>query len=253
MKIKTTYITFLILSLLFTKTTWANVAYESIAEKAYSEKKYQEAIDAYETILKSHLKSYQLYYNLGNAYYKNNQLGKAIYNYELANKLEPNNDDIKNNLRIANSKKIDDIESSENFFLSAVKSGLTNTLTTTAWAWLSIISLTLTSVLLFMFFVSKQSILKRVGFFGGALSLLLFITSFAFGYIALNNKHQTKFAIVTFRESKIYTEPIAVAASKFSLHEGTKVKVIESKPDWTNIKLENGNEGWIKTDHVGLF
>ena len=63
---------------------------ESIAEKAYSEKKYQKAIDAYETILKSHLKSYQLYYNLGNAYYKNNQLGKAIYNYELANKLEPN-------------------------------------------------------------------------------------------------------------------------------------------------------------------
>ncbi len=253
MKIKLIHISFLLLVILFTKNTFATIAYQSIAEKAYADKKYQDAINAYETILKSNLKSYQLYYNLGNAYYKNNQLGKAIYNYELANKLAPNNDDIKTNLRIANSKKIDDIESTENFFLSAVKSGLTNTFTTTAWAWISIISLLAALLLAFVFFISRQPVFKRIGFFTGSLSLLIFITSFTFGYIALNNKHQTKFAIVTFRESKIYAEPIAIASSKFSLHEGTKVKVLETKPDWTNIKLENGNEGWIKTDQIGLF
>jgi uncharacterized protein HemY len=78
----------------------------------------------YESILKEGSTSYKLHYNLGNAYYKNNELGKAIYNYELANKLQPNNNDVKMNLKIANEKTIDKIESKENFFIIAIKSGL---------------------------------------------------------------------------------------------------------------------------------
>lgn len=223
------------------------------AEKAYANKNYKETISIYEDILKSGLSSYKLYYNLGNAYYKNNELGKAIYNYELAHKLQPNNEDVKTNLRIANEKTIDDIESKENFFLSAIKSGLVNTLSTNGWAWLSIISLIASFTLFLVFYTSSNLLLKRVGFFISLITIVIFVGSMILGYTSLNNKYEITFAIITSKETKIFEEPVVTESSKFSLHEGTKVKVIESNSEWTNIKLENGNEGWLKTKDVGLF
>lgn len=223
------------------------------AEKLYTEKKYKEAIAVYESILQDGYSSYKLHYNLGNAYYKNKQLGKAIYHYELANKLNPNNEDILTNLRIANAKTIDKIESKENFFMSAIKSGLVNALSTNGWAWLSIGSLLISLALLFLFFFSSSLTFKRLGFFTGLLAFGVFIAAMILGFSALHDKQHTQFAIITATESKTHEEPSDASGSKFSLHEGTRVRVLESNEDWTNIKLENGNEAWIKTADVGLF
>ena len=247
------YILFFIVTLFTSVSSFASRDLEVKAEKAYGEKNYKEVISSYEAILKGGLTSYKLYYNLGNAYYKNNELGKAIYNYELANKLQPNNQDIKTNLRIANEKTIDKIESKENFFIGAIKSGLVNSLSTTGWAWCSIFSLVGTLALAFLFFTSSQIALKRIGFFLSGLSFIVFIVSMLMGFTSLEDKQVTNFAIILNRESKIHEEPNNTSTSKFSLHEGTRVSVLESNPEWTNIKLENGNEGWIKTTDVGLF
>lgn len=247
------YILPFIVMLFASVVSFANTALQLKAEKAYADKNYKDAITCYEDLLTQGFSSYKLYYNLGNAYYKNNQLGKAIYNYELANKLQPNNEDVKTNLRIANEKTVDDIQSKENFFLGALKSGLVNFFTTTNWAWLSIASLIVCLVLAFLFFVTNNMILKRLGFFISLISLIVFISSMALGYTSLHNKQQTKFAVIIVRESKIHEEPNTTSSSKFSLHEGTKIKVLETNTEWTNIKLENGNEGWIKTTEVGLF
>ena len=73
------------------------------------------------------------------------------------------------------------------------------------------------------------------------------------GYAAIEDKQVTNFAIILNRESKIHEEPASSSNAKFKLHEGTKVSVLESNTNWTNIKLENGNEGWVKTTDVGLF
>ena len=73
------------------------------------------------------------------------------------------------------------------------------------------------------------------------------------GFSALHSKQQISFAIITTRETKIHEEPSTTSNSKFSLHDGTKVSVIETNENWTNIKLENGNEGWVKTADIGLF
>jgi tetratricopeptide (TPR) repeat protein len=241
-------------AILFASTmSLANNQLEVKAEKAYSEKKYKEAIESYESILKEGLTSYKLYYNLGNAYYKNNELGKAIYNYELANKLQPNNQDVKTNLKIASEKTVDKIESRENFFIGAIKSGLVNSLSTNGWAWTSIFSLTGALALAFIFFTSNKIALKRIGFFTSGLSLIVFVGSISLGYTSLNDKQINNFAIILNREVKIYEEPITSSKSKFYLHEGTRVSVIETNPDWTNIKLENGNEGWVKTSSIGMF
>ncbi len=234
-------------------TVFSNSEFQIKAEKAYSEKNYKVAIQNYEAILKEGLSSYKLYYNLGNAYYKNKELGKAIYNYELANKLSPNQSDVKNNLRIASEKTIDKIESKENFFISAIKSGLVNSFSNTGWAWLSILSLTTMFVLAFLFYISPKTIIKRISFFLSGVFLILFIAFMILGYASKQNSEELDFAIIINKESKIYEEPNSLSKSKFSLHEGTKVSVLETNKEWTNIKLENGNEGWIKTTEVGLF
>lgn len=226
---------------------------QASAEKFYAEKNYKEAIKAYESILAEGFVSYKLHYNLGNAYYKNKELGKAIYHYEMANKLEPNNEDVLTNLRIANEKTIDKIESKENFFMSVIKSGLVNTLSTNGWAWMSVAGLILSFMLFFMFFISKNLALKRIGFFAGFLFFIVFAGSMVCGFSALDDKQNNRFAIITSRETKSHEEPSATSTSKFSLHEGTRVRVLETNPEWSNIKLENGNEAWIKTADAGFF
>ncbi len=243
------YILFLVGSL----HAFSSVDLTQQAETFYKNKNYKGAIESYEMIVKQGVTSYKLFYNLGNAYYKNNEIGKAIYNYELANKLKPNNDDIKTNLRIANQKTIDKIESKENYFLGAIKTGLVNYFTTNGWAWLSIGSLTACLVLEFLFFVSGSNKIKRLSFFTSVLCLIVFISSMVLGFSALHSKQQISFAIITTRETKIHEEPSPTSNSKFSLHDGTKVSVIETNESWTNIKLENGNEGWVKTADIGLF
>ena len=242
-----------ILCLVLSLHAFSSVDLTLQAETFYKNKNYKGAIESYEMIVKQGMTSYKLFYNLGNAYYKNNEIGKAIYNYELANKLKPNNEDIKTNLRIANQKTIDKIESKENYFLGAIKTGLVNYFTTTGWAWLSIGSLIMCLVVAFLFFMSGSMSIKRLSFFISVLCLIVFIGSMALGFSALHSKQQISFAIITTRETKIHEEPSATSKSKFSLHDGTKVSVIETNETWTNIKLENGNEGWVKTTDIGLF
>lgn len=223
------------------------------AEKAYDSKKYKEAIDDYEQLIKDGFKSYQLYFNLGNAYYRNSQLGKAIYYYELARKAEPNDEDVRINLGIAASKTIDKIDSKENFFISAVKTNLLSTFTTSAWAWFSILSLVIACVLFFVFINSPVLMIKRVSFLLSTVLVICFFVTYFLGYSALNSKIENKFAIITAREVKIMNEPTQSGTSKFSLHEGTKIRVVENNGDWVLIKLDNGNEGWVKISDVGVI
>jgi tetratricopeptide (TPR) repeat protein len=223
------------------------------AEKAYDNKNYTEAIRDYEKLISDGYKSYQLYFNLGNSYYRNNELGKAVYNYELARKMAPNDEDVRINLGIAASKTIDKIDSKENFFISAVKTNVLSSFSTVTWAWISIVSLCLAALLFFIFVSSSVITLKRVAFLFGCLFFLNFVFSYFIGYSALQAKYENKFAIVLAREVRIMNEPTPVAKTKFNLHEGTKIRVVENNGDWVLIKLDNGNEGWVKLADVGII
>lgn len=223
------------------------------AEKAYDSKKYKQAISSYEQLVKDGYRSYQLYYNLGNAYYRNNELGKAIYNYELARKIDPNDEDVRINLGIASSKTIDKIDSKENFFITAVKTNILSSFGTAAWAWLTIGSLFLAALLFFVFINSPVLLVKRIAFLFSCVMVIGFVFTYFLGYSALKAKLENKFAIVVSKEVKIMNEPTVSATSKFSLHEGTKIRVVENNGDWLLIKLDNGNEGWVKIADVGII
>jgi tetratricopeptide (TPR) repeat protein len=223
------------------------------AEKAYDSKKYKEAVTSYETLINDGYKSYQLYFNLGNSYYRNNELGKAIYYYELARKINPNDEDVRINLGIAASKTIDKIDSKENFFISAVKTNLLSSFTTNTWAWISIMSLFIAAVLFFFFVNSSVVVVKRICFMLACVLTVSIFTSYFLGYYALKAKMENKFAIITAKEVRIMNEPTLTASTKFTLHEGTKIRVVENNGDWLLIKLDNGNEGWVKLNNVGII
>jgi hypothetical protein len=96
-------------------------------------------------------------------------------------------------------------------------------------------------------------LVKRICFLFSCLLLIGFITTYFLGYSALKAKVENKFAIILSREIKIMNEPTQSATSKFSLHEGTKIRVVENNGDWLLIKLDNGNEGWVKAADVGII
>jgi len=222
-------------------------------EKAYEQREYKKAVQAYEDLVKQGYVSYKLYYNLGNAYYRDRQLGKAIFNYERAKKLNHEDEDVKNNLTLAYSKTIDKIEVKENFFISAVKTNVLSSFTTTAWAWLSIIACALFCIFLYLFIAGRTVVIKRLSFFMALVFLTGFFVVYFLGTSARNAKEQNNFAIITAPETKVYSEPTSTATSKFGLHEGTRVRIVELNADWILIKLENGNEGWLRLSDVGVF
>ena len=223
------------------------------AETAYEKREYKKAVEAYEELLKDGYTSYKLYYNLGNAYYRNHQLGKAIYNYERAKKLDHNDEDVKNNLTLAYTKTIDKIEVKENFFISAVKTNVLSSFTTTTWAWMTIGASVLFFLFLYLFLAGPNVFVKRTSFFVSIVVLIGFFIIYFLGNSAKNAKEQNNFAIITAAETKVFTEPTATSASKFGLHEGTRVRIVELNADWVLIKLENGNEGWLRLSDVGVF
>ena len=251
LKIKT--LKLVLLLIVVSARVFGNGGTSELAQKLFLQKKFNEAITIYEQILSKNQESDKLYFNLGNCYLKTNQIGKAIYSYELAAKLNPKDDDIKVNLKIANSKTIDKIENKETYFIGLLKSNIANYFSTTSLAWISIFSLIITLSLLFLFILSKSMFLKRVGFIFSIFGFCVFGLSMLLGFYSLNLKKQTHFAIILLHEVKIHSEPNDLSESKFSLHEGTKVSILNQSDKWLNIKLENGNEGWLKSNLAGLF
>lgn len=223
------------------------------AEKAYDSKNFKISIHHYQKLINEGYKSYQLYFNLGNSYYRNNELGKAIYYYELASKSNPADDDIKINLAIATSKTIDKVNSKENFFITAIKTNILLSFSTFTWSIFTISFISLASILFFIFINSNNILIKRISFIGTCFCFILFTLSYFLGYTSLKSKSENKFAIITSKEIKILNEPTISGISKFNLHEGTKIRIVENKGEWILIKLDNGNEGWIKTTDVGII
>jgi tetratricopeptide (TPR) repeat protein len=223
------------------------------AETAYEKREYKKAIEIYEELVKDGYVSYKLYYNLGNAYYRNHQLGKAIYNYERAKKLDHTDEDVKNNLALAYTKTVDKIEVKENFFVSAVKTNVLSSFSTTTWAWLSIGACALFFLFLYLVIAGQSAAIKRLSFFASVVLLIAFCIVYFLGNSAKNAKEQNNFAIITVTETKVYTEPTSTSTSKFGLHEGTRVRIIDINAEWILIKLENGNEGWLRLSDVGVF
>ncbi|WP_348772836.1 SH3 domain-containing protein [Aquimarina sp. MMG016] len=215
------------------------------ANKLYNQDKYQEAIDAYKSILDAGQESASLYYNLGNANYKLSNIGPSIYYYEKALELSPGDEDVKNNLAFAQNATIDAIDVIPEGFISRTINGFTNMLSFDGWAWISVICMLLFVILFILYYTAQISSRKRLFFISSWLILAVGLMGIVFGFRQYDLIQNNQYAIIFAQETIIKSEPNLRSEEVFELHEGTKVQVTETVNDWKKIKLADGKIGWI--------
>ncbi len=220
------------------------------ADSAYIRGQYQQAIKDYEMLLKQGA-SADLYYNLGNAYYRSENITRAVLNYERALLLSPGDRDVRFNLQIARAKTIDKIvPESEMFFFTWYRS-LVSLMSVDAWAWTALIALALLIVLLLVYLFSDRIWLRKVGFFGGFVLLILFALSNLFAWQQKQDLLFRKGAIVISPSVTVKSTPAKNGTDLFILHEGTKVSITDgTMKGWMGIQIADGKEGWIESNMI---
>ncbi|MDN5552999.1 MULTISPECIES: tetratricopeptide repeat protein [Prevotella] len=218
---------------------------KDMADAEYKKANYQQAIKDYEELLK-HGVSPELYYNLGNAYYKVDNITRALLNYERASMLDPGNKDIRFNLQFVRNKTIDKAaDDDEMFFVTWYKS-VVNFESVDGWAKISVVSIIMALLLLLVYLFCEKVSLRKVGFFGSLTFIGCFILSILFAYQQKYFFENRCGAIVTSPVVNVKKTPSAGSADEFIIHEGTKVYITDrGMKGWTGIRLPDGREGWI--------
>ena len=233
--------------------TPASAATKAEADSAYVRGQYQQAISDYESLLKQGT-SAELYYNLGNAYYRTENIPQAVLNYERALLLSPGDRDIRFNLQIARSKTFDKIvPESEMFFVTWYRA-MVNMMSVDGWARTALFAMGLTIILLLVYLFADRLWLRKAGFFGGVALLILFVMSNLFAWQQKQDLINRKGAIIFAPSVTVKSTPAANGTDLFILHEGTKVVIIDgSMKDWKEIRLADGKEGWIESKKIRII
>lgn len=234
----------LFILLLTTQFFFAQNSFEK-GNNLYQKEKYEQAIAEYETILSTKQHSVELYFNLGNCYYKLNKVAPAIYNYEKALVLNPNDSEILNNLKFAQKLQIDEIKVVPKVGFSKIIHNFTSIFHYNTWAWISVVI----SILFLLFFIgyyfSSTTSSKQVFFFGMFVLLFLMTVCICSAITEKDHYESEKPAIVFAEMVLVKSEPQNASNTVFTLHEGTKVFILESLGNWEKIELIDGTEGWI--------
>jgi len=218
---------------------------KSAADSAYVNGNYSEAIQIYEFLLQTG-ESAEVYYNLGNSYFKADNIAKAILNYERALLLDPGNSDIRFNLDVARSKTIDKIDQTPDLFLTVWANSLMNSFSVKAWARIGIVFFVLFLVALAVYLFSKKVIIKKIGFFAAIASIIISCLGNVFAVQQKSRLENRKDAIVISPSVVVRSTPSEDGTSLFILHEGTKVSIKDdSMREWKEIKLEDDKIGWM--------
>lgn len=222
-------------------------------DSAYMRNDYASAIQIYESLLKKGEAS-EIYYNLGNSYYKADDIAKAILNYERALLLQPGNADILANLEIARSKTVDKVASVPDIFFVAWTKSLINCLSVDVWAKLGIVFFILLLVSFSLFFFSKQVVWKKSGFIAGVIFLVFVILSNIFASEQKNELMNRNKAIILSPSVTVRSTPSESGTSLFVLHEGHKIEIKDnSMREWKEIRLEDGKVGWVPTSALEII
>ena len=240
----------LLLAMICFGGTSAKAVTKNNADTEYQKGNYQQAIRDYEEILKNG-ESAEIYFNLGNAYYRTDNITKAVLNYERARLLSPGDDDINFNLQFARSKTIDKITpQSEMFFVTWYKS-LVNFTSVDNWAKTGILCIVMALLLVLLYLFGPQLMLRKVGFFGGLAFFVIFLLSNLFAFQQKQALDNRTGAIIISPSVNIKKTPAKNSADQFVLHEGTRVDIIDKgMTDWRCIRVGDGREGWIETKAI---
>jgi tetratricopeptide (TPR) repeat protein len=239
----------LILFLFISPIIFAQNAFEQ-GNAFYLKENYQEAIKSYESILNSGKESAEVYFNLGNCYYKLHQVAPSIYNYEKALLLKPNDEEIKTNLNYARKMAVDDIKVIPKVGFNKLVADFTSSFHYDTWAWIAIIFAFVFLLTFIGYYFSKTAFLKRIFFVGMFIWLFGIVISYTSGISEKKRIDSERPAIVFAETAPVKSEPKPSASDAFILHEGTKVYILESIANWKKIELTDETTGWIQESAI---
>ena len=224
------------------------------ADSAYINNDYANAVYLYEDILANQGESADIYYNLGNSYYKMDNIAKAILNYEKALMLNPGNGDIRFNLELAQSKTVDKVTPMSEVFLITWMKSLTNTMSEQGWSKLAIASFILTLLGLVLYFFSKKIAMKKIGFISALCLMLVCILANVFASSQKSKAQSHSSAIIMEPSVTVKSTPNEGGTELFILHEGRKVMIKDNTMrEWKEIQLEDGNAGWVPASVIEII
>ena len=229
-------------------------------DSAYINDEFSMAINYYKQAIATEGVSAELYYNLGNAYYRSGELGNSIVCYERALRLSPNDEDIRANLEFVNSR-IKDKSASDQTFLAKTLDVIITMFHANTWAIIAIVAFSLFLLAVGLYIFSSEVMIRKVGFFGALLLLLLAISSAVFAVIGTENATTQKYAIIIQPSTMLSTsprEPKNRGEEAILLHEGTKIEIFDSvenkdgdtKQLWYDVRYSGKNRAWIKASAI---
>lgn len=216
------------------------------ANSLYQQGKTVEARDLYESIVQNGHVSGDLYYNLGNAYYKTGNIAKAILNYERARRLMPSDEDLRHNLQIANLVITDRIEPAPRLFVWDSWDGLKNLVSTRTATWLVYFVFVVLVLTVSLVVLANTYRLRKAGFLASVVSGLTLVVLLVVLFAKIADDHRTDEAIVLASITTIKNSPDSKSSDAFVLHAGVKIQIVDSVSDWVKIRLADGKVGWME-------
>ncbi len=224
---------------------------KALGDSAYSQGRYDDAIRIYETVIENDGCSADIYYNLGNAYYRNNMIGKAILNYERALRLDPTDKDAKANLEFVQTRTKDEVVEQYELFLVSWFKAVVNLLGITAWSVMAIVSFILMLTGLLLFFFNSRITFRKTALAIAVLSLFVCIFANIAALHIYNYANDKSEAVVMKEETYLKSTPDNSGTELIKVHEGRKVKFVDdSMRDWKEVELEDGTVGWLPASAV---
>lgn len=223
------------------------------ANEAYNRGEWARATELYESILSEQKHSAELYFNLGNAYYKQEMLGKAIVNYNRALRLSPADEDILHNLEYATQATKDNIEEIPTFFLIEWVRNVRNLMGCNAWTIISLIALVLTLLAMLIYLLAESLSRRKAGFYSMCVVAIVFLVSTIFAYQSYQALVNSNEAVIMSSAVPVKSSPDRAATDLFVVHEGTKLSLGECIDGWVEIRIADGRKGWIETSRIEII
>ena len=198
------------------------------ANTAYINGDFHAAADTYEELLSRGVSSMKLYYNLGNAYFKDDRIGKAILYYNRALRLAPGNDDIRYNLSVAEARTKDNIEDIPEFFFVTWMRDIRHMMGCTAWSLLSLALLACMLGLFLVYLLAQRISLRKAGFYGTVVAVMTASTA-------------------------VKSSPDKSSTDLFVLHEGTVVTITDRLDGWCEVVIADGKKGWVEGRKIEII
>ena len=223
------------------------------AEQYYQQNEFSKAIAEYQSLAETGWTSAELFYNMGNAYFKNHDIKSAILYYERAKRLAPNDEAIDFNLNLSRSLIFDKVEAVPELFLITWGKAIRDWMTVRTWSWWSIGSFAAVLTLALLFLFVRNMRVRRIAFGLCVCCFALSLSTFTFASLQKANIERTDEAIVFAPSVTVKSSPDDSGNNLFVLHEGIKVRIEDQIGEWCEVRIADGNKGWMRMSELKVI